>query len=360
MRRVAVIGIVLVLAVAAGAGGYAWWRSRTETNGERPLVLYGNVEIRDALLAFDGEAHVAEVLVEEGDRVEGGAVLARLDTGRLRAEIARAQAEIETQAAIVRRLENGTRRQEIEQARAEVSAAEARVRNARRNVERLGETASTGASSAQDLDDARAQLDVEESFLEVRRKALDLAQEGPRKERIAEARARLTARRAALSLLEDRLADTTLTAPAAGVIQSRILEPGEFATPTRPAFSLALLDPKWVRAFVPQPDLGRIQEGMSAVVSSDSFSDRSFPGWVGFIAPTAEFTPKTVQTTDLRTKLVYEVRIYVKDPANQLRLGQPVTVEVDSADRQPTSAPGRTTSSEAAERQPSVRKGGAS
>jgi len=179
------------------------------------------------------------------------------------------------------------------------------------------------------LDDARAQAEVDQAQLKVKEKALDLALEGPRKEDIAAAKKKLESFKASLSLLKIRLADMTLTAPAAGVIQNRILEPGDMANANRPVFTLALIDPKWVRAYVPEPDLGVIRLGMKAGILSDSFPDRTFDGWVGFISPVAEFTPKTVETTDLRTKLVYEVRVYVHDPNDLLRLGMPVTVTVD-------------------------------
>jgi HlyD family secretion protein len=120
-----------------------------------------------------------------------------------------------------------------------------------------------------------------------------------------------------------------LTSPATGVIQNRILEPGEMASPSRPVVTLALTDPKWVRAYLPEPDLGRINLGMKAKVLSDSFPGQTFEGWIGFISPVAEFTPKTVETEDLRTKLVYEVRVFVHDSKDLLRLGMPVTVIVD-------------------------------
>ena len=121
----------------------------------------------------------------------------------------------------------------------------------------------------------------------------------------------------------------TLTSPSAGVIQNRILEPGEMADPNRPVVTMALTDPKWVRAYVPEPDLGRINLSMKAEILSDSFPNQKFEGWIGFISPVAEFTPKTVETEDLRTKLVYEVRVYVHDSKDLLRLGMPVTVIVD-------------------------------
>lgn len=325
MKRKAPVIIVLVLVAAAAAGAYWQFRKAEVENGN--LTLYGNVEIRDSLLAFNEQELVSEVLVEEGDTVVAGQVLARLRSQQLKSRLAEARARMEAQAQVVRRLENGSRRQEIEQARAEVNVAQVRVANARSSLQRLEQTASVGASSRQALDDARAALDVELAQLEVARQNLALLREGPREEEIKQARAELAANRAQGALLEERLEDTALKAPFDGIIQSRILEPGEMAGPARPAFILVRTDLKWIRAYVPEPSLGLLRQGMSAEVFSDTWPDRAFAGQVGFISSVAEFTPKTVETTDLRTKLVYEVRVYVSDPENELRLGMPVTVE---------------------------------
>lgn len=325
---------VMVMVLAVGAGGIWLW-IRPQGEGSARTTLYGNVEIRDARLAFNEQEIVSEVLVEEGDAVSTGQVLARLRSQRLEDQLAEAKAQWQAQAQVVRRLENGTRVQEIEQARALVEAAKARVENAQHKLRRIEETAQSGASSRQALDDAKAALQVEQAQLNVRQEALELALEGPRSEDIEEAKARLEANRSQVAFLEERLKDAILKAPSAGIIRSRILEPGEMAAPDRPAFVLALTDRKWVRAYVPEPDLGRIRAGMPAQVYSDTWPDRAFDGHVGFISPIAEFTPKSVETTDLRTKLVYEVRVWVEDPNDELRLGMPVTVAVEGNGRSP-------------------------
>jgi HlyD family secretion protein len=159
-------------------------------------------------------------------------------------------------------------------------------------------------------------------------KALALTIAGPRPEEVAEAEARLRAAEAQLALLQQQLADAQLVAPVHGTVRTRLMEPGEMASPQKPVFSLAVTDPKWVRAYVSEPDLGKVSPGMAASVMVDSFPQRRFEGWVGFISPIAEFTPKTVQTTELRTSLVYEVRVFVKDPEDALRLGMPATVSL--------------------------------
>ncbi len=329
MKRIAKVFLIAVVFAALGVSG-TWWFLKVEENGSQDtLTLYGNIDIRNAQLAFMEPERIAQVMVEEGDRVEKGEVLATLQSDRIKTQIRQVTAEIAAQQQVVDKLVAGTRPQEIEQARAEVAAAQVQVKNAAQNLKRIKKTADTGATSQQALDDAGARLDVERAKLRVKEKALNLALEGPRKEDIAAAKARLEALKASLSLLKVRLGDLTLKAPAAGIIESRILEPGEMAGPASPVFTLALTDPKWVRAYVPEPDLGHIKKGMKAVIVSDSFPTRQFTGWVGFISPEAEFTPKNVETTDLRTKLVYEVRIFVHDPDDLLRLGMPVTAMVD-------------------------------
>ena len=377
MRR-KVLSIVL-LAAAGVAAGLTWWLTHRES-ATQALALYGNVDLRQVELPFNNSERIAAVLVQEGDRVRQGQVLARLDTSRLEPQVAQAEAQAaaqrhiverlqhgsrpeeiaqaEAQAAaqrhVVERLQHGSRPEEIAQARANVESAKADVTNARRQYERLKTLLerSAGAVSQQDVDNAKAALDVAEARLAVNQKALelavagprqeevaeneaklavtqkalDLAVAGPRQEEVAEAEARLRAAEAQLALLRQQLADAQLVAPVDAVVRTRLLEPGEMASPQKPVFALAITDPKWVRAYVSERDLGKVHPSMAASVAVDSFPDRRFTGWVGFVSPVAEFTPKAVQTAELRTSLVYEIRVFVKDPSDELRLGMPATV----------------------------------
>nr|WP_319396419.1 efflux RND transporter periplasmic adaptor subunit [uncultured Desulfobacter sp.] len=322
--------LVIILIVAA-AGGYMYWQHQNKDQDEHAgaFKIYGTIDIRDAALAFTEQERIETVLVEEGMRVKKGQVLAKLRTTKLDAAIKELRARIAAQQEVVAKLEAGSRSQEIDQARAEVQAAQARVANVSRTVKRLKATSRSGATSIQNYDDAKARLKVERAQLSASQKALDLLIEGPRKEDIAAARHQLDALTADLDQLRVRLSDMTLTAPADGTIQSRILEQGELAGPSKPAFVLALTDPKWVRAYIPEPMLGRLKLGMTAQIFTDSLPGKSLDGWVGFISPVAEFTPRAVATEDLRTQLVYETRVFVKDPEDMLRLGAPVTVAVN-------------------------------
>jgi HlyD family secretion protein len=320
--------IISVALVALAVLGLVWWLTHRHS-ASNELVLYGNVDLREVDLAFNDSERIAKVLVQEGDRVHKGQVLALLDTGRLTPALAQARAQAQAQAAVLQRLHNGSRPQEIAQARANLALAQADAKQARDNYGRVKEvfqSSSGRAVSRQDLDNAKAQADVAQARVAVNRKALELALIGPRKEDIAQAQAMLEADRANVALLEQELADATLKAPLDAVVRSRVAEPGDMASPQKTAFTLAITDPKWVRAYVSETDLGRIHSGMAASIGVDSFPHRRFEGWVGFISPVAEFTPKTVETPDLRSSLVYEVRVFVKDPDDDLRLGMPATV----------------------------------
>src|SRR5438067_1767395 len=225
MRRIVLIIVLLV--VAGAAASVPWWLTHRHKTAQE-LTLYGNIDLRQVELAFNNSERIAEVLVQEGDHVRRGQVLARLDTRRLEPQVAQTEAQAAAQRQIVERLRHGSRPEEI-----------------------------------------------------------------------AEAAARLQAAEAQLAFLQQQLADAQLVAPVNGIMRTRLMEPGEMASPQKPVFSLAVTDPKWVRAYVSEPDLGKVSPGMVASVVVDSFPERRFEGWVGFISPVAEFTPKAVQTQEL-------------------------------------------------------------
>jgi HlyD family secretion protein len=327
----ALIIVPLVLAAGAG-GGFFWWTRGPEA--PKDLVLYGNVDLRQVALPFNNNERIAEVLVQEGDHVRRGQVLARLDVSRLKPQVDQAKALAAAQRAAVDRLHNGSRPEEIEQARANLESAEADALNQHRQYERKKTLIVTQAAAQQDVETAKAAADMADAKVRVNKKALELAILGPRPEDIAQAEAQLRGDEAQLALLRQQLADAELSAPLDAVVRSRLMEPGEMASPQKPVLALAVTTPKWVRAYVGEPDLGKLHPGMRSQVATDGFADRRFDGWVGFISSIAEFTPKSVETSELRTSLVYEVRVFVVDPNDELRLGAPATVHL-AADAAP-------------------------
>jgi HlyD family secretion protein len=318
----------LLLFLGVAAATYHWWHGRQVSNDDTTLTLHGNVDIREVDLAFNGAERIAEMLVQEGDTVTKGQLLATLDKRRLQHAVDLAAAQATAQREVLARLKAGSRPEEIRQAQAAADAAHIAADNAERNSQRQAELVKQKLVPQEQADNAQATAEAAAAQARAADETLRLARLGPRKEDIAAAQATLQAAEAQLALAQRQLADAELTAPAAGVIEQRLLEPGDMASPQRPVFTLALNDPLWVRAYVGETDLGKLHPGMAATVHSDSFPDKSYDGWIGFISPTAEFTPKSVETKEVRTNLVYQVRIFVCNTQNQLRLGMPVTATV--------------------------------
>jgi HlyD family secretion protein len=302
-----------------------WDRQEVSTH---ELVLYGNCDIRQVDLAFNNSERIARILVTEGDKVSQGQLVAELGKERFEQAVAKARATVQAQTQVVARLEAGSRPEEIRRAQADVQAAEADVNDARLYYERVDDLVGVDAESRQTRDNALARLKRSEAQLNAAEATLELAQQGPRQEDIAAARATLEAYQAELALACQYLADANLYSPDDGVIRTRILEPGDMASPQTPVLTLALTDPIWIRGYLDETDLGKVHPGDAATVTTDSYPDKHYSGWVGFISPTAEFTPKSVETPALRTHLVYQVRVYVHNPDNELRLGMPATVTI--------------------------------
>jgi HlyD family secretion protein len=322
------VAAAIIAVIIAGA---AWWIWRPRPAAD-VLVLSGNVDLRQVELAFNGADRIESVFVQEGDRVAKGQRLAELDTSRLVPAAAQAEGQSLAQAAAVDRLHAGSRPQEIAQAKDSLAAAEAEAVNARAAYARASQlwSASSGEAvvSRQDVDNAKAAMDASEARMAALRQTYDLAVIGPRREDIAQAEGQLKASRAQFALLRRQLADAELVSPVKGVVRSRLMEAGEMASPQKPVFTIAVTDPKWVRAYLGETDLVRVHPGMAADIVVDGAPGKTWRGWVGFMSSVAEFTPKTVQTAELRPSLVYEVRVFVNDPGDDLRLGMPATVRI--------------------------------
>jgi membrane fusion protein YbhG len=270
--------VLIPLAVAlATAGGVWWWSESRQPESQDELVVYGNVDIREVRLSFNGSEHVGAMYVDEGDEVSEGQLLATLHTERLEAN--------------------------RDRARAQVGVSQARAVAAESTFRRIETMADRNLASAEERDEAEAAYKAE------------LAQ--------------VEADKAALAFADEALGDAELHSPADGVIRERILQPGDMTSPQTPVFTLALMDPVWVRAYLPETALGKVRLGAPAAITTDSYPDKVYQGWIGYIAPTAEFTPKNIETTELRARLVYRMRVYACNPEGELRLGMPATVILD-------------------------------
>lgn len=317
---------IVVCCVLACCGYFAWRAFVPATLTE--LTLYGNVDIRQVDLGFRVGGRIAEVLVDEGDRMEKGQIMARIDRDILVQQCGQAEAKVDAQAADLARLEKGYRTEDIAQARAQVAAAKAVAENAEINLHRVQSMRSTNAISQKDLDNARAQQREAEAHLRQAQSNLSMLTSGYREEDVLAQKANLEAAKAELNLARIRVNDTELKAPQSGIVLTRAHEAGAIVQEGETVYTLTLTDPVWLRAYVAEPDLGLIKPGMPVTVAVDAAPGKRFKGEVGFISPTAEFTPKTVETKEIRTNLVYRVRIQAEDPDNVMRQGMPVTIHI--------------------------------
>ena len=325
----AAIGILAALFIIGG--GVTLYERHEAKLAAQTLTLNGNVDLREVSLAFKNSDRIAEILVEEGDAVKKDQVLARLDSDALQYKVKIAEAQVAAQQAVVDKLHNGTRRQELDQAVAKAQETAANRDFLQREYERkqAAYDASQGRSiSDESLDDVKSKLDAATARANEAQANYELALAGPRKEDIASGEAKLESLTQELKELQYTLGQYELKAPQDGVIRSRLLEVGDMASPQKPVFLISLNTKKWVRVYVKESDLGKLHEGSQASVYIDSFPNHAIQGQVGYISGTAEFTPKNVETKDLRSALLYEVRVYVEDPDNLLRMGMPATVKI--------------------------------
>jgi HlyD family secretion protein len=347
------IPVILILAALAGGGWYFYGKYRSE---HEPLVLQGNVDIRGVDLGFRVSGRIAEVLKDEGDAVKPGELLARIDKEPYENELAQAKAaEAQARAAHSQAKATlaqakadadlkraGYRSEEIDQARASRAQAAVTMDNAQRTYDRQSELVKTQGVSRQNFENAEAAFHEAEQRLKLAEANLRQLESGFRTEEVAAAEAAVGAAEAgvgsaeaavaqaeaAVKTADIRLGDTELKSPSEGVVITRALEPGAIVQAGPTVLSLSLENPVWVRAYVHEPDLGKFPPGTKVTLVTDGAPDHTFHGTVGFVSPRAEFTPKTVETKELRTSLVYRLRVIVEDSDGSLRQGMPVTVSL--------------------------------
>lgn len=324
-----IISFIIVLLIIAGSASWIYHAYRGE-NITTP-TLYGNVDIREVTLGFRVPGKLAKLLYDEGDKVKAGEVMARLDDEPYRNQAASAQAQVDSLRARLTLRETGNRPQEIAQARSLVREREATAINAERVFKRAEDLVADKGVSIQERDNAEANHEEARARLKSARDNLALLEAGFRTEDITQAKADLAQTEAALATAGLQLKDTVLTAPSDGVILTRAQEAGAILQAGSPVFTLSLVNPVWVRAYVHEPDLGRIHPGMKVEIRTDTLGGKLYKGQIGYISPRAEFTPKTVETAELRTSLVYRLRIVVENPDDGLRQGMPVTITLDGS-----------------------------
>jgi HlyD family secretion protein len=324
-KRIFLIIGILALAIAAMVI-IDHLRNRKDDSA---MALSGNVEVTEANIGFKIPGRLVERLVDEGYRVKKGDLLAKLDSAELESIVKQNRAALEEAATKLAELRAGSRSQEIGQAAANVDAQEAELLRIRKDHERAEILYKNGAISAAQYDAAKSSYDNRAAMVKNAREALSLAKEGPRKEDIRMAEHRVAQLKATLATSEERLKDTLLYAPFAGIILRKNVEPGETIAQGTPVFTLGDLDNPWIKVYVKEDKLGLVKPGQKAKITTDTFKGKAYEGTVSYISSEAEFTPKTVQTQEERVKLVFGVKVSVKNENWDLKPGMPADVRID-------------------------------
>jgi HlyD family secretion protein len=327
-RRIAIVVVVLV--VVAAILRFTVFSPDGHTG---QILASGTVEATEADLGFQMAGRIEQIDVLEGDAVVRMAELAQLDRTELLARRRATTAQLEATRAVLRELETGSRSEEIAQARAAQRAAEQSVNNARRDYDRVKRLHEGGAVSRQSLDHQETALDLAQAEYDRVSEQLQLLETGPRAERIAAQRAVVAQAEASVGQVDAAIEYSVIKAPFDGLVSLRHREPGEIVQPGAPVLTIINPDDRWVRIYVRGDEVGRVKIGQAATITADSYPDREYEGRVIFIASEAEFTPRNVQTTAERVKLVYRIKVRITgDPSFDLKPGLAADVRLQEDD----------------------------
>jgi len=283
----------------------------------------GTIEAVEVNVASKVAGQLEERAVDEGARVKSGDKLAVIDHASLDIQLRQAEAGVDLARAQLVLLRNGARREDIQQAEAALKQADAPVTVAQDDARRMRELVKTGSVTPKQKEDAEARLTVALAQRDGAAEALKKIRTLARPEEIQAAEARLAQAQAAADLLKKTIADCTITAPVGGIVTHKALEAGELVTQGATIVTLSELDSVYVMIYVTEKEMGRVRLGDAVEVKIDAFPDRAFPGKVTYISPEAEFTPKNIQTTEDRVKLVFGVKVEIENREGLLKPGLP-------------------------------------
>jgi HlyD family secretion protein len=320
MKRVIAVGVVAIAVLVAGG---LWFCFKGRTNHDDKIFVSGNIEAIEVDLSFRIGGQIKTRPVDEGDWVKNEQAVATLDTDTLITQKGSAESELANARAVLDQLEEGTRKEQIESARAQFKAAESRLKNARDEFDRHQLLFKEKAISASTFDARETSFRVAlEEYNNAAQRLREL-EAGPREQEIRAARARVGKAEWDLKRLELDIEHSSLTTPVSGVVLTKANEVGEVVLPGATVLTVAAIDEVWLKGYVGERDLGRVKLGHKALVTTDTYPDRQYEGTVTFISSRAEFTPKNVQTREERIKQVYRVKVTIKNPQQELKIGMP-------------------------------------
>lgn len=333
MKRI--IPVVILLAVAIAAGVYFYPRLFSKPAPANQLTLSGNIEAHESLVGFKVPGRIVGLPIEEGQQVAQGALLARLDDADLKQRVRIDETGIGVRESDLALTLAGTRHQEVKAAQQTMIDAQADLEQKKLDNERAQNLFAKDEVTAQERDQAGTAVKRAEAIFKAAQQRYNEAEEGSRKEDITIARANLDEAKANLGLSRVNLSYAVLLAPSAGVVTVREVELGEVVAPGSPVVTIADLDHIWLRAYIAETDLGKIHWGQDATITTDTYPGKQYHGRISFIASTAEFTPKSVETNKERVTLVYRIKIDIDNANHELKPGMPADAHLDLAVAKP-------------------------
>jgi len=328
LKRVRAIVILIIAISVISYGAYYYFNLNNTPEDPNLLLTSGVIEAVEVKIGTKIGGEITELLVEEGDQVAKGQVIARVESTELQIQLEGVQAAFERSQALLEDLKRGLRPEEIEQFEKIVQLKEANLERASIDYDRKARLAEQKAVPIHDADIARTVKEAAQKDLETAQEQVRIAKLGSRQDQINAARWALRQAETQVAQLQKKIADTEVISPLSGRVSVKNMEQGEIARAGSTIVTLVDLDRPWVRVFVPEHKLGRVRLGMTAEILSDSFPDKVYKGIIRHIATDAEFTPKNVQTQEERVKLVYAVKVYVDNPNQELKPGQPVDARI--------------------------------
>ena len=328
MRKILLLSAVCLILIIVAVT--VMRRTAKDTNG---IKVTGAIEVVTVEVSFKVPGRLTQRLVDEGDTVRAGQLVARLEDDELKEERSVRAADHRAAQAGLADLLAGSRREEIAQGEAALARMKADADRLSKDAGRAEELYRQEVIALKDLEAARAERDSSAAAVRESEQRLRLLRIGPRPEAVQEKRARTEAASAGLALAETRLAHSVLSSPVSGLILAKHAEPGEMLAAGAPVVTVGKMDEVWLRAYIPEAELGRVKVGQTARVTADTWPGRVFEGRISFISPEAEFTPKNVQTEKERVKLVYRIKITLANPRMELKPGMPADAVIETGEQ---------------------------
>ena len=319
MKRI--LFIVIMAGLIAGLLYYLFTRDKKEGNDF--IKVSGNIETTEVNVGFKISGRIVSLSLQEGDWVENGKILAKLDDEDLRHRFELAKATLNSAQAKLNKLLAGSRPEELREAEAALHQAQFDLENKQAHYERMKVLFEGHVIPKETFDNAEAGYKIAKATVQRATENYKLVKEGPRKEDIEDAKAQVEQARASLKLAETQLSYTVLNSPLSGVVLVKSSEMGEVVNPGTSILTLADLGNIWLKAYIPETDLGKVKWGQEVVVTTDLRPRKEYKGKISFISSQAEFTPKSIQTEKERVTLVYRIKVDIPNPDRELKPGMP-------------------------------------